>query len=182
MNTVLQEWELIIFTTFDSSLFDREDENYHIAVSTIEKLQNHKIPVVAVTNKTYAEIADLQKALNLNDPVIVEHGSGVLSPEQSKQFLFTESSDEKNYPIKQLGCTYVEARAALKVIQSIVRINNLRGFGDLSETEIQSLTGLSKKKVKQVKTREFSEIFVTPKSVDTQEIISTAEEFGLLLH
>jgi mannosyl-3-phosphoglycerate phosphatase len=173
-----EKYELIILTTFDSSLFNVKDESYQLVKTAISFLQARKIPLITITNKTQAEIEELNLVLNLKESLIVEYGSAVLIPLKCDHFLVSETSLDGEYYVKQLGCTYIEARAALKVIQSIVRINNLRGFGDLSETEIQALTGLSIKEVKQAKTREFSEMFVTPQDVDKKEIIATAEEFG----
>ena len=170
--------ELIIFTTFDSSLFNEKDESYQSVISIIQKLQDSQIPLITVTDQSHKEIEDLRRILCLKSSLIVEHGSAVLIPEQSSEFAITEAAIDGEYYVKQLGCSYIEARAGLKVIQSTVRINNLKGFGDLDETEIQSLIGLSLKKAKQAKTREFSEIFVTPQGIDTQKIASTAEEFG----
>lgn len=177
MDKEQNRYELIVFTTFDSSLFSNQNESYQLN-RAIAKLQQRNIPLIAVTHKTQAEKEDLQSIFSFKFPLVVEYGSAVLIPQDCKSFVLSETIVEGEYNVKQLGCTYIEARAALKVIQSIVRINNFRGFGDLSETEINSVTGLSLRAIKQAKSRNFSEIFLTPEDVNPEEIIATAEEFG----
>lgn len=176
--------KLLIFTNVDELFSDPDDPSYGAAISLTNNLRKLAIPLIAVTSKTNAQVQPILSDFGLNAPVIVEHGSGVVIPQANEQFKNSDpivDSDavvEKGYQIKQFGCTYVEARAALKVIQSVVRINNLRGFGDLGVAEIEGFTGLGESEIKQIKTRNFSEIFVTPKNVDHQEIIATAAEFG----
>lgn len=174
--------KILVFTAVDDLFSKSEDPSYEKAISAIDNLRKLAIPLIAVTTKTNAQIQNLRLDLGLTAPAIVEHGSGVVISQADKEFNNSDpdldASAERDWQVKKLGCTYVEARAALKVIQSVVRINNLRGFGDLGVAEIEKITGLPKSEIKQIKTRNFSEIFVTPKSVDPQEIIATATEFG----
>ncbi len=169
---------LFVFTDLDGTLLNQEDYDYQPALPVIAQLKAKDIPVIPVTSKTRAEVAELRQAIGLNDPFIVENGSGIFIPQQDSRFDIAEANWEGDYYLKTLGCSYIEARAGLKVIQSEVRINNLKGFGDLSEEEIQSLTGLSIKEVRQAKTREFTEPFVTPKAIPSEKIETAAAEYG----
>lgn len=184
MDKISEADKLLVFTNVDELFFNPDDPSYGEAISLTDRLRELAIPLVAVTSKTNAQIQNLRSDFGLNAPVIVENGSGVFIPQADEQFknsdIIAESDVvvEKGYQLKQFGCTYVEARAALKVIQSVVRINNLKGFGDLDVAEIERIAGLSESAIKQIKTRSFSEIFVTPKNVDHQEIVATAAEFG----
>lgn len=177
MDKEQNKYELIVFTTFDSSLFNNQNKSYQLN-QAIAKLQQRNIPLIAVAHQSQAEKEDLQSIFSFKFPLVVEYGSAVLIPQDCKSFVLSETIVEGEYSVKQLGCTYIEARAALKVIQSIARINNLRGFGDLSETEINSVTGLSLRAIKQAKSRNFSEIFFTPEDINPEKIIAIAEEFG----
>jgi mannosyl-3-phosphoglycerate phosphatase len=79
--------KLMIFTNFDSSLFNFKAENDRPAKKAIAKLQERKIPLITVTNKTQAEIKDLRLALDCQEPSIVEYGSGVLILSKSDRCL-----------------------------------------------------------------------------------------------
>lgn len=169
---------LFVFTDLDGTLLNQEDYDYQFALPAIAKLKSQNIPIIPVTSKTRAEVAQLCQDIGLNDPFIVENGSGIFIPEADTRFDVSEANRIGNYYIKTLGCTYIEARAGLKIIQSEIRINNLKGFGDLSEEKIQSLTGLPIPEVRKAKTREFSEPFVTPKDVTPEKMETSAAEYG----
>ncbi|MDJ0746375.1 MAG: HAD-IIB family hydrolase [Xenococcaceae cyanobacterium MO_167.B27] len=170
--------KLFVFTDLDGTLLNQEDYDYQPALPVIARLKAQNIPVIPVTSKTRAEVAELCQAIGLNDPFIVENGSGIFIPQQDSRFDVAEATLEGDYYVKTLGCNYIQARAGLKIIQSDVRINNLKGFGDLDEAEIQSLTGLPIKEVRQAKTREFTEPFVTPKDIPKEKIETAAAEYG----
>ncbi len=169
---------LFVFTDLDGTLLNQEDYDYQPALPVIAQLKAKDIPVVPVTSKTRAEVAQLCKDIGLNDPFIVENGSGIFITRNDGRFDTSEATLTEYYYTKTLGCSYIEARAGLKVIQSEVRINNLKGFGDLEETEIQSLTRLPIPEVRQAKTREFTEPFVTPKDIPREKIAKAAAEYG----
>ena len=178
MDKISKASKLLIFTNVDDLFSNPEDPSYKLAIAAVENLRKFKIPLVLVTTKTNAQIQLLKSDLDSSAPVIVEHGSGIAIPQENEEFKSSDLIVEKDWQFKQLGCSYVEARAALKVIQSEVRINNLKGFGDLGVAEIERIAGFTEASIKQIKTRKFSEIFVTPKNVDPQEIVATAAEFG----
>jgi mannosyl-3-phosphoglycerate phosphatase len=72
---------------------------------------------------------------------------------------------------------YVMARAGLRVLaQEIGR--PLKGFGDFSVEQIQTLTGLTETDAQQAKAREFSEPFMTPKNVTAEALMAAAESIG----
>ncbi len=169
---------LIVFTSLDDSLIHQEDDDYKIIIPVIEKLKTQGIPLIPVTSKTRAEVADLREKLGLDDPFIVENGSAIVIPKSDLRWQTEEATPESDYYVKTLGCNYIEARAGLKIIQSTLRLNNLKGFGDFEDTEIQSLTGLSRKAAKRAKTREFSEPFIPPKNVSVVDLENAAAEFG----
>ncbi|ELS05511.1 mannosyl-3-phosphoglycerate phosphatase family [Xenococcus sp. PCC 7305] len=176
----------IVFTDVDHSFFNLDDDAYKLAIPVIEQLKNQGIPLIPVTNKTRAEVEYLRETLGLNNPFIVENGSAVFVPNSDLFKIRLAGRDgqtedpipESDYYVKTFGCTYIEARAGLKIVQSTLRINNLKGFGDFEDTEIQSSTGLSKKAARRAKTREFSEPFIPPKDVSILELGNAAAEFG----
>ena len=167
---------LIIFTDLDGTLLDSEDYDYRAAIPMLEKLKAQQVPVVPVTSKTRAEVEALRQELNLSAPFIVENGSGVfISREQ--HFAVANLEQQAGYYVKRLGCTYREARRGLDAIATALN-QNLQGFGDLAEAEIEQLTGLTLDAVKRAKMREFSEPFITPQSVDLEQLERVAQQQG----
>ena len=169
---------LIVFTNFDDSLLNQNDDDYKLIVSIIDKLKNQNIPLIPVTSKTRTEVEELRTKLGFIDPFIVENGSAIFIPQSDRNWQTDTNTLESDYYVQTLGCSYIEARAGLKIIQSTLRINNLKGFGDFEDTEIQSLTRLSKEASRRAKTREFSEPFIPPKDISVIDLENAAAEFG----
>lgn len=168
---------LIIFTNLDILLSQLEEQNYEPIISVIQELKHQDIPLILITNHTRAEIESLSQKIGLNDSLIVEQGSGIFIPQDNHQLITSETKKADNYHLYQLGCTYTEARAALKAVQE--EINKiLRGFGDLDEENIQPLIGSSLAMARRAKAREFSEYFLTPNRIAIQELRQVATEYG----
>jgi mannosyl-3-phosphoglycerate phosphatase len=168
---------LIIFTGIDEVLSSTAQSDYQLITSVVQDLQQQNIPLIPVTSKTRAEIADWLERFDFIDPFIVERGSGIFIPEKNRRFTAFKTTHINRYHLHQLGCSYTEARAALKVVQE--EINKiLRGFGDLDEENIQSLIGGSLKEVRKAKAREFSEYFLTPSRLEIASLQQIAREYG----
>jgi mannosyl-3-phosphoglycerate phosphatase len=167
---------LIIFTDLDGTLLNQEDYDYKPALPMLEQLKQKGIPVIPVTSKTRAEVEGLRQEIGLTDPFIVENGSAVFIPKDECRFVVSEANPKGNYDLKLFGCTYAEAREGLKAVAGKIG-ESLRGFGDLSEAEIQSLTGLPLEEVKLAKTREFTEPFVTPRHLPMEKIEQAAANY-----
>lgn len=173
---------IIIFTDLDGTLLNQEDYDYKPALPVLEKLKDCQIPVIPVTSKTRQEVEFLRQEIGLSDPFIVENGSGIFIPQDDRRFLVTSEEKQGNYYLKLLGCNYLQAREGLNKIAEILE-KPLQGFGDLTETDIERLTGLSPTEVKLAKAREFTEPFVTPVDISTTllEKVMTSLGFRVLL-
>lgn len=168
---------LIIFTDLDGTLLNQEDYDYQPALPMLEKFKHKSVPIIPVTSKTRAEVAQLRQDIGLNDPFIVENGSGIFVPQGDERFSVVTDNLEDKYELKLLGCDYKKARAGLKQIATDLG-KNLCGFGDLSPVELQSLTGLTLEEVNLAQTREFTEPFITPKNLSAAEIEQTAAKYN----
>lgn len=169
---------LIIFTDLDGTLLNQEDYDYQPAIPTLNQLKERKIPVIPVTSKTRAEVEGLCQQIGLKDPFIVENGSGIFIPQSScNLWKVAESNLENKYHLHCLGCNYNRAREGLKAIATDLG-ESLRGFGELGDKELQSLTGLPIEEVKLAKQREFTEPFITPKHIPAKTIEDTATKYG----
>ncbi|MGL5836143.1 MAG: HAD-IIB family hydrolase [Waterburya sp.] len=168
---------LIIFTGIDEVLFATSSAEVKAIAEVVQDLQQRNIPLIPFTSKTRSEVADWLQRFNLISPLIVERGSGIFIPHSEPRFATGSTSTIDHYHLYQLGCSYTEARAALKAVQEeITKI--LRGFGDMDEEQIQSLIGGSKEAARKAKAREFSEYFLTPSRLEIEQLQEVAAEYG----
>jgi mannosyl-3-phosphoglycerate phosphatase len=167
----------IAFTDLDGTLLGQEDYRYDAALPIIDRLKTEAIPLIPVTSKTRGEVADLREAIALSDPFIVENGSGIFIPAGDKRFPIKEGDGQENYRLLQLGTTYPEARGGLRQLELHLG-TKLSGFGDLSVTDIQRLTGLPPEDARRAKQRDFSEPFITPQNIPTSQIEKAVRELG----
>lgn len=170
----------LIFTDLDGTLLNPDDYRYEAALPTLEGLRSRHIPIIAVTSKTRLEVEALQRELALQDPFIVENGSGVFIPTKDARFTLTSdlaSEPWESYHLLRLGTTYAAARQALEAIATTLG-EPLRGFGDLSAEEVQQLTGLAREAVQLAQQREFTEPFVTPRQSAPEQLHAAAQAQG----
>ncbi|MEM6255883.1 MAG: HAD-IIB family hydrolase [Cyanobacteria bacterium P01_D01_bin.156] len=169
--------QLIIFTDLDGTLLNGETYDYAATVPIIQQLKALQIPVIPVTSKTRAEVATLRQEVGLTEPFITENGSGIFIEVNHNPFKEPPGEQEGDYYIVELGCPYVQARAALRVIANELR-HSLLGFGDMTIQRLQKYTGLSAQDAQEAKAREFSEPFITPKAVTSAQIVEAVESMG----
>ncbi|MGF1486881.1 MAG: HAD-IIB family hydrolase [Prochloraceae cyanobacterium] len=167
---------LIVFTDLDGTFLNQDDYKYDAAIPMVEKLKKRKIPVIPVTSKTRQEVETLRTALDLQDPFIVENGSGAFVPIDNDRFALPET-EAKDYYLELFGCDYPRARDGLKKVAEILG-EDLRGFADLRDEEIQELTGLSLEEVKLAKAREFTEPFLTPGNIAPEKLKEVVASLG----
>lgn len=168
---------ILIFTDLDGTLLNPDDYRYDSALPIIHQLQSQQIPVIPVTSKTRREVESLNQQIGLTEPFIVENGSGIFLPKGDRRFDVSECEEWGDYHLMRLGCTYPQARETLTQLAAALG-ETLRGFGDLSVEEVQQLTGLPPEEVKLAQTREFTEPFVTPKTIPPETIASEGEKLG----
>lgn len=160
---------MLIFTDLDGTLLNQEDYSYEAAIPMVRKLQLKKIPVIPVTSKTRCEVEVLLEELALNDSFVVENGSGAFIP--------LGDGVAGEYHLELFGCTYEEAKEGKMAIGTILG-EDLRGFGDLTATEIVELTGLKFHEAQRAKTREFTEPFLTPRNVSVEKLRTCVQILG----
>lgn len=169
---------LILFTDLDGTLLNSETYSYAAALPALNHLRSQGIPVIPVTSKTRVEVEEWRQQIGLTDPFIVENGSAVFLPVQQSWLNPPEQAERVgDYALILLGCSYVQARAAMKVVGQMIG-RPLQGFGDLTPEKVQSLTGLSVAETKQAKAREFSEPFLTPQTTTPEILRAMVEDLG----
>lgn len=145
-------------------------------------LKGKGVPVIAFTERDRAELESIRQKLAWSDPFITESGSGIFTPVSHNPFTPVLGEQDGDYYVQELGCPYVQARAGLRVLANAIA-HPLKGFGDFTVPQLQKFLGISEQAAHQAKSREFSELFMTPKAVDSAVLVQAAEEmgFGIIL-
>ncbi|MBI5642160.1 MAG: HAD-IIB family hydrolase [Deltaproteobacteria bacterium] len=168
----------VIFTDLDGTLLFKKDYSFEPARPTLERIKNEGIPLVFASSKTRAEIIEIRKKLNNNHPFISENGGAIYIPKGYFPF-DVEGEDTPDYKVITFGRPYDEIRKALVETREGMG-GNIIGFGDLTEEDINKMTGMDLADAKLAKEREFDEpIFFRGSMELEREFFIRIEEKGL---
>jgi mannosyl-3-phosphoglycerate phosphatase len=151
---------VIIFTDLDDTLLDHDSYDWEKAKPSLTYCQKTGIPVILVSSKTRAEIAELHKAMALKTPFVSENGGGIFFPKD-----FFEGDTDKEFT--QIGDMWkIELGTPYKIlVKELKEIGHelgvvLRGFSDMTPKEVSEVTGLSEDGSVLALSREFDEPFI----------------------
>jgi mannosyl-3-phosphoglycerate phosphatase len=147
---------LVIFTDLDGTLLDADCYSFDAAQEALELVRAREVPLVLASSKTRAEIEALRHQLQNDHPFIVENGGAVFVPSGYFSAPVEEARLRGAYQVIELGVPYAALRAALKDIARETGYP-LRGFGDMSPSEIAEVTGLTVEGAALAKQREYDE-------------------------
>jgi len=147
---------IVVFTDLDGTLLDRVTYSYNKALPSLNQLLQKAIPVIFCSSKTRAEQEVYRHELGLFHPFIVENGGAIFIPEGYFPFKFNYHRDKNGYQIIELGIGYHEIRQILEQIRAGGRVN-FTGFGDMTDQEVASDTGLDLQAARRAKKREYAE-------------------------
>lgn len=141
---------LLVFTDLDGSLLDHHSYDWQPAQAWLDRLGSAKVPVILTTSKTSAEVATVQKQLQLTHyPFIAENGALIKLPAD-----WPGNSDDVSGHI--IGNSYSEIRQTLVSLRQRYDFE-FRGFGDVSKQQVMDWTGLSLENAALAMQREASE-------------------------
>ncbi|KGG15041.1 MULTISPECIES: mannosyl-3-phosphoglycerate phosphatase-related protein YedP [unclassified Prochlorococcus] len=163
-----EQWWIV--TDIDGTLMNHKYE-FIEAIPTIKWLKEIGIPIIPCTSKTASEVRVLRKTIGLNDPFIVENGGAIYGQ--------TESSGEEWKLV--LGKSYDDLRAKLSLISSELGYK-LTPLNDLTDKEINQLTGLTGLSIQLALQREWSVPFLNPPESDREKIIEIALKLGTTIY
>ncbi|HNT27113.1 MAG TPA: HAD-IIB family hydrolase [bacterium] len=167
---------MIIFTDIDATLIGHDDYRYEEIRPLMRRLIEHRIPVVLVSSKTFAETVPLHRELGLTEPFIVENGGGIAIPEGHPMAAESDGREQNGFLLEPLGVPYATIR---RFVVSRRMKGKITGFGDLTVSEVARLTGLSEGAAAAAKERLFSEPFLLKDRDDLEFVIGQASEAGL---
>ncbi len=158
----------LVFTDLDGTLLNHHDYSWEGARAALAEIDRRRIPLILTTSKTRAELLPLRKALNNTWPFITENGGAVFFPEDTWPYDGTRTIQIENYTVLVIGRYYSSIRTVFEQLQTAFSI---RGFGDMTVSEIASLTNLEHNVAELARQREFSEPFLMDKP-DTLDALS----------
>lgn len=148
---------LLIFTDLDGTLLDHHTYSFQPAQAAMQSLKTFSIPCVINTSKTFMELVALRKALNHQDPFIVENGSAVYIPKHLMLTVNETLEDCGEYWCKSFGPKRAELIALTNEKQDKY---TFKRFSDMTWQELVALTGLNETNAKLAMQREFTEPMV----------------------
>lgn len=168
----------IIFTDLDGTLLDHHNYSFDAALPVLEQLKSSKVPVIATTSKTKAEVLALYKKVRLNTPFIVENGAAIYLPKSQFTNLSTKANDEGEY----WQITFSKPRHQFQQIIEQLRPefgSKFIAFSDMSTKDITRLTGLIHDKAELAQQRQFGEpVQWLGNEIDKQLFIDKAKQLG----
>jgi mannosyl-3-phosphoglycerate phosphatase family protein len=169
--------KIVIITDLDGSLLHPRTYSFRDALPALQLIKERDIPLILSSSKTRAEIELYRKRLDNNDPFVSENGGGVFIPEGYFPFI-VEGVLRDGFKVVAIGSPYDKVRKVLLKIKEQLH-DNIKGFGDMTVSEVAELTGMTVKESSLSKMREFDEPFVFDGSdSDKKELLKSIEEEG----
>jgi len=171
--------KLIIFTDLDGTLLDRNTYSFEQAKPALHLIRMEGIPLILSSSKSRPEIELYRKKLENEHPFISENGGAVFVPKNYFSFQFPYDKELDEYFVLELGTFYPQIIEILASIKSETGLP-IKGFFDLNEKELTSLSGLSLEEVALAKSREYDEPFIVEGGEREVEIVKRKiEEKGM---
>jgi mannosyl-3-phosphoglycerate phosphatase family protein len=146
----------VIVTDLDGTLLDHHTYSFSAAQATLEKLEQHNIPVIINSSKTASEIEQLRTILNNKHPFIVENGSGIIIPKKYFSQQPDEAANWKSYWEIILGKPRSQLIDSLKSIPKEIQ-HCYDSFHESSLENIMHMTGLSEEEARHSNDRRYTE-------------------------
>jgi mannosyl-3-phosphoglycerate phosphatase len=166
---------VVVFTDLDASLLDHADYSFKDARPALDLIRKRNLPLVFATSKTRAEVERLQQTMGIREPFIVENGAALFIPDDYRQLQVDSGFRQPPYTVIQLGAAYSEIRRFVTSFRDQFRI---RGFGDMSVSQVATLAGLALDQAALAKQREFTEPFLPEDATDMAAFAKTAAARG----
>jgi len=143
----------------DGTLLDHQTYGWEKAKPALNLCKKLNVPVILVSSKTRAEMDKLRTKLSISNPFISENGGGIFFPNEIFGAPPPGASLEGNLWKLSLGLPYRLLVSALQEIRDELGLN-IKGFSDMSISEISQLTGLDRENSRLAAMREYGEPFL----------------------
>ncbi|NJE07129.1 mannosyl-3-phosphoglycerate phosphatase [Thermococcus sp. M39] len=159
----------VIFLDLDRTLIG-DDYSPEPAKAVVNELKRRGFGIIFNSSKTRAEQEYYRKALNVEDPFIVETGSAIYIPKKYFPFSFNFTREVGEYFVIELGEKY---GAIKKVLDDLSEEFGLKYYGNSSIEEVMEFTGLPRHLAELAMMREYSETIFRWKSEKFIEAIKS---------
>lgn len=149
----------VIFTDLDGTLLDRKTYDFEPAKPALDLIRMKGIRLILASSKTREEIELYRAKLENIHPFISENGGAVFVPKGYFSFPFHYDRELDKYLVLELGVFYPVILEVLKSVKKETGIP-IKGFSDMTEEELISLTGLSVEEARYAKRRGYDEAFI----------------------
>jgi mannosyl-3-phosphoglycerate phosphatase len=172
----------IIFTDLDGTLLDHQTYGWEKAMPALNLCKKLDVPVIFVSSKTRAEMDKLRIKLSVFAPFISENGGGIFFPSEIFGTPPPGAYLDKGLWKLSLGFPYSRLVEGLREIRNELALN-IKGFSDMSITEISRLTGLDMEDSRLAAMREYDEPFIIldKKPLDLEALLRAATNRGLTI-
>ena len=159
----------LIFTDLDGSLLDHNNYSCAYAQDLLTTLEQHNIPVIFTSSKTFAEINALQTELANAHPFISENGNGVYVPVDYFSFQPDASHRQGDFWVHAASKPRDHWLSLLTEAKSYFK-RQFICFSELSDNDIAAITGLSPQAARQASQRQFSEPVIWQGSAESKQV------------
>ncbi|WP_320664561.1 mannosyl-3-phosphoglycerate phosphatase-related protein YedP [Prochlorococcus sp. MIT 1223] len=159
--------EVWIVTDVDGTLMDH---HYDLspALPTLSLLKKNSIPVILCTSKTSAEVRLIRKEIDNIDPFIIENGGAIYG---------NHKNTNEEWEIV-LGSSYKQLRKIFDSLSAEIGYS-LIALNDLSNGEINKLTGLNNSQIDLALQRHWSVPFLNPPEKYHQKLNTLLDKYKI---
>ncbi|HHH20153.1 MAG TPA: HAD-IIB family hydrolase [Campylobacterales bacterium] len=166
----------ILFTDLDGTFLNHHDYRFDASHEALARIKELQIPLIFTTSKTKAEVERLQQQVGICEPFIVENGAALFIPQGYQNFLLSELQSYEDKKVLIFGETYDKILEFYRLYRDEF---GMRGFSDMSESEVGEYTGLSATDALLSKQREFTEPFILSDESKIDELQRLAQCYEL---
>jgi mannosyl-3-phosphoglycerate phosphatase len=159
MTRIIKNQQLVVITDLDGTLLDQRTYSYEESLPAVRRLQADGVPIVLCSTKTSAEILQLWRELDLQDPFICESGGAIYMPQNYLKEPVAGLTTAGPFGVLALGMNIVRLRAALAEAARQCEVK-LRSFGGMNIDDIAALTGLEPDQAFRAWQRHYDEPFL----------------------
>ncbi|MBK9016920.1 MAG: HAD-IIB family hydrolase [Saprospiraceae bacterium] len=151
----------ILFSDLDGTLLDTFTYQPDGAEAALACLREVGVPLVFCSSKTFEEIVFYQKQLGIHAPFIVENGGAVFVPDGYFHFEIGLEKRRAEFWVKEFGAASAFIRQKLAGAAADLELD-VRGFSDLSVSQLAALTGLDEAAAGRAARKDYSETLAAP--------------------
>ncbi len=149
------EMDFFVFTDIDGTFLNHNNYSYGSLKNFIQRIKN-SVHIIFNTSKTFNEILNIQKQLDIDFPFIAENGACIFFREGylNENALNKKFFKYENFLVYKL--TKLEPKLLIEKLHSIRNKYNFSFLSELNDKQILKITNLKSKDLKNVKKRLFT--------------------------